>query len=165
MAQLSRTKTGKVSARKADQAKERKSAKASPNGNRRLIEGRETEVARLRRALKEAHEQQTSTAEVLQVINSSHGDLAPVFDAMLEKAHALCGVEHGALVTYDGEYFRLAADHGMPQFWVKQFRQPYRAAPGSAAERLLRGERYAQIADAQGAAETLQSRLTIRTGS
>jgi hypothetical protein len=68
-------------------------------------------------------------AEVLQTTNSSPGDLGPVFDAVFAKAHALCGFGHGALVTYDGEYFRLAADRGMPQFWIKQFREPYRAAP------------------------------------
>src|SRR6516162_2622683 len=163
MAQLSRTKTGKVSARKADQAKERKSAKASPNGNRRLIEGRETEVARLRRTLKEAHEQQTSTAEVLQVINSSHGDLAPVFDAILEKAQNLCGVTQGSLQLYAGAKFRAVAVHGLSEAFADRLRQGFSVSPKSPPNRLLEGARFVQIPD-QGAIDHPISRAAFEAG-
>ncbi|HET9848461.1 MAG TPA: GAF domain-containing protein [Candidatus Dormibacteraeota bacterium] len=106
------------------------------------------ENARLITETWEALEQQTATAEVLGVINSSPGNLAPVFDAMLEKATRLCGASFGILLNYDGQRFRHAALRGIPTAYAKFMQEhPPIYGPDSAPGRLLAGEDLVHVLD------------------
>src|ERR1051325_7373931 len=106
------------------------------------------ENARLINETREALEQQTATAEVLRVINSSTGDLAPVFDAMLERALVSCGGTYGALLTFDGERFHPVASRGHAEFdaWHRAH-GPIHPMPGSQIARIIGGEDAVQITD------------------
>jgi len=96
--------------------------------------------------LRESLQQQTATAEVLQVINSSPGELAPVFDAMIEKARALCEAPYGNMMIREGERFRAIATHA-PAPFAEIVRRGFEPHPSSPLGRLKSGERVIHIAD------------------
>src|SRR5262249_496928 len=108
------------------------------------------ENVRLITETREALEHQTATAEVLGVINSSPGDLAPVFDAMLEKAVRLHDAAFGTLSTIsDSGFVSHRAFCGSPAL-AEFLREsaPVRPPAGSTMDRLIKGERCPQVDDA-----------------
>jgi hypothetical protein len=113
----------------------------------RQLAERDAELAECKAERDEALEQQTATAEVLQVINSSPGDLRPVFDAILDKARRLCETAFGILWTYDGERFHAAAFNDPPFANKAIYLQPQTPQPGGMMARHIAGEDRIHIPD------------------
>ena len=88
------------------------------------------ENVRLFNETKEALEQQTATAEVLQVISSSPTDVQPVFDAIAERAMTLCDARIGGVTRFDGELVHLVAYHGVSQSASDEMRSSFPMRPG-----------------------------------
>jgi hypothetical protein len=106
------------------------------------------ENTRLMTEQREALEQQTATAEVLQVINASPGDLLPVFDAILAKAMHLCDAAFGMFNAYDGTSFRTVVTRGVPAaFAAFRAKNPPTPSPGSPFGRAFETKRPVHIFD------------------
>ena len=125
--------------------------RAEPKAARRnsVAAGKETNVARLTRELKEAREQQTGTFKVLQVISSSPGELEPVFHAILENATRICGAKFGVLWRrFDDGTARIFASLSVPSAFA-EFLQcgAHRPGPFSPINRVAKTRQRVHIAD------------------
>jgi signal transduction histidine kinase len=86
---------------------------------RAIAAAERSELKRLRRALHEAQERETATAEVLVSISGSTADTRPVFEALLANAIRLCGAKFGNIYRWEEPYLHLLAAHNTPSAFVE----------------------------------------------
>jgi hypothetical protein len=80
---------------------------------------REGETARLAQELNEERKQRTATSEVLRLLSTSRTDLNRLFDAILSNATKLCQANFGVLYLYEGDAFRVVAQHNAPPAYAE----------------------------------------------
>jgi hypothetical protein len=104
-------------------------------------------VERLKRERDEAVELQAASAEILDIIGSSPGDMKPVFQAMLGKALRICDAKFGHILLYDTERFHAVHLHDVPPsyraFW--DHHGPIRPGPTTGLGRLTRTKQVVHI--------------------
>jgi GAF domain-containing protein len=113
-------------------------------GNVRLFE----EVQARTRELTDSLQQQTATSEVLQVISSSPGDLAPVFEKMLVNATRVCGAKFGSMLLAENGSMRPAAQYNVPaEFAAARGVRVFTPHPKSALAKAISTKQVVHVAD------------------
>jgi GAF domain-containing protein len=108
------------------------------------------ENTRLLNELRESLQQQTATADLLEVISRSAFDLRPVFETIAESAVRLCGARLAFIYRFDGEVLRMVADYGTPAEFKKWMEEhPIRPGRDSATGRAALERRTIHIDDVQ----------------
>jgi GAF domain-containing protein len=108
------------------------------------------ENTRLLNELRESLQQQTATADLLEVISRSAFDLRPVFQTIAESAVRLCGARLAFIYRFDGEVLRMVADHATPAEFKKWMAEhPIRPGRDSATGRAALERRTIHIHDVQ----------------
>jgi signal transduction histidine kinase len=98
--------------------------------------------------LGEALEQQTATSEVLQVISSSPGELAPIFEAMLANGTRLCEAKFGNLYLYQRGALRIVGSHNVPAAFAEVRRRgPFEPPANSALGEAISTKQTVEVAD------------------
>ena len=123
--------------------------KAVRRRRRGSVTEQETEVTQLRRELQETLQQQTATADVLKVISSSPGELAPIFNAILQNAVRICDAKFAHLWLREGDSLRIGGTHGAPDAFVAYLRDVpvFRPKPETGLGQLLRMKQLFHLAD------------------
>jgi len=101
-------------------------------------------------ALTEALEQQTATADILQVISGLPTDVQPVFNTIVSSAPRLCGAKYCLLYQFDGDLLHLVAHHNVTGELLDVLHRLYPMRPSRqhAVGRAIMSAAVVEIADA-----------------
>jgi GAF domain-containing protein len=123
------------------------------------------ELGARNRALTEALERQTATAEILSVISSSPTGVQPTFDAIAKSAALLCRADLSGVHRFDGELIHFAAQYGRTAEELDAVRRafPQRPSRASATARCIQSGAIVQIVDHQDDPDIADTLRIFRT--